>query len=164
MPPKKKKRSQSSPRRGVLIIGAFKLLKGLLLLAIGIGALSLLHENVVATVTNWANVLGVDPDNHFVNKLIAKLWTVDEKKLVEISAGTFFYAALMFTEGVGLLLRKTWAEYFTIFATASFMPLEVYELVKHFSITKIAVILVNAVIVWYLIQRVREGRRESKAK
>jgi uncharacterized membrane protein (DUF2068 family) len=164
MPPKKRKRSPSSPRNGVLIIGAFKLLKGLLLLAIGIGALSLLHENVVAGVTHWVNVLGVDPDNHFVHKLIGKLWTVDEKKLIEISAGTFFYAALMFTEGVGLLLQKRWAEYLTIFATASFMPLEVYELIKHFSITKIAVILVNAVIVWYLILRVRERRHEPRAK
>ena len=156
MPPKTRKVSSNSHRVGVLLIGALKLLKGLLLLVIGFGALSLLHENVVTNVTHWVNALGVDPDNHFVHKLIRKLWTVDEKKLVEISAGTFFYAAVTLTEGVGLLLRKRWAEYFTIFVTASFIPLEVYELVKHFSLTKIAVILVNGLIVGYLILRVRE--------
>lgn len=164
MPPERKKASSPSHRVGVLLIGAFKLLKGLLLLVIGFGALSLIHENVVSEVTHWANVLGVDPDNHFVHKLIQKLWTVDEKKLVEISAGTFFYATVMLTEGVGLLQRKRWAEYFTIFATASFIPLEVYELVKHFSVTKIAVVLVNGLIVWYLILRVREPVSESRKK
>ena len=70
----------------------------------------------------------------------------------------------MFTEGVGLLLRKRWAEYFTIFATASFIPLEVYELIKHFSLAKIAVIVINGLVVWYLILRVREGASESREK
>ena len=35
-----------------------------------------------------------------------------------------------FDEGVSLLLRKRWAEYFTVIVTASFIPLEIYELVK----------------------------------
>lgn len=164
MPAKKKKVSSDSHRLGLLLIAAFKLLKGLVLLTIGFGALSLLHENVVTNVTHWAGALGVDPDNHFLHKLIQKLWTVDEKKLVEISAGTFFYAAVMLTEGVGLLLQKRWAEYFTIFATSSFIPLEVYELTKHFSLTKVAVILINGLVVWYLILRVREPVKQSTKK
>jgi len=49
-----------------------------------------------------------------------------------------------------LALRKRWAEYFTIFTTASLIPLEIYELVQEFSATKIVVIVVNLVIVAYL--------------
>ena len=80
--------------------------------------------------------MGVDAHNHYLNKLIRKLWTVDDAKLKAISVGTFFYAALMLTEGIGLALRKRWAEYLTIFATSSFIPLEIYELIKGFTITK----------------------------
>ena len=116
----------------------------------GIGALSLLHEDAAAQVTEWIAQLGVDPQNHFIHKLISRLWNVDDKKLEAISAGTFFYAALMLTEGLGLALRKRWAEYFTLVVTSSFVPLEVYELSRHFSVMKIFVIVVNLAIVVYL--------------
>ena len=153
-------RTKNSPpqRLGIWLIAIFKLLKGLLLLAIAVGALSLLHENVAAQVTSWINILRVDPDNRFIHMLIKKLWLVDDRKLIEISAGTFFYAGLMLIEGVGLALQKRWAQYLTILATTSLIPLEIYGLLKQFSITKTAVILINAAIVLYLILRVREPK------
>jgi uncharacterized membrane protein (DUF2068 family) len=128
----------------------------LVLLAVGIGALSLRHKDTAAQVTHWVSNLGVDPDNRYIHKLIRKLWAVDDARLEAISAGTFFYAALMFTEGIGLALRKRWAEYFTIIATSSFIPLELYELAKHFRVAKVVVILVNAGIVVYLVLVLRQ--------
>jgi uncharacterized membrane protein (DUF2068 family) len=56
---------------------------------------------------------------------------------------------------MGLLLRKHWAEYFTIISTGLFIPLEVYELARHFTMTKLAVTAINVLIVWYLVARVR---------
>ena len=78
-----------------------------------------------------------------------------------LSAGTFFYAALLGIEGVGLLLRKHWAEYFTIFTTGALLPLEMYELAKHVTMVKIIVLVINAAIVWYLVVRVRSRRYRS---
>ena len=129
-----------------------------MLLAVGIGAISLLHEDVAAHVSRWIEAFSVDPKNHFIHALIRKLWAVDDKKLVEVSAGTFFYAALVLTEGIGLALRKKWAEYFTIFVTASLIPLEVYELVQKFSFMKIAVIAINVAVVVYLAFGLRETK------
>jgi len=57
------------------------------------------------------------------------------------------------TEGIGLLLQKKWAAYLTIIATASFVPLEVFELAKKFSVTKVVVIGINVLVVCYLIAR-----------
>ncbi|MDQ6653913.1 MAG: DUF2127 domain-containing protein [Acidobacteriota bacterium] len=152
----KKPKTRSSSRKGVWLIAIFKLFKGLILLAVGIGVLSLLHENAAERVTHWIAALRVDPNNHFIHMAIRKLWSVDDKKLAEISAGTFFYAALMLTEGLGLALRKRWAEYFTIFVTGSFIPLEVYELAQQFSLTKIAVIAINVAVVVYLAIGLRQ--------
>ncbi len=159
MAKKEKTRARAKSRKGIWLIVAFKLLKGLMLLAVGIGALSLLHENVAAQVGHWMEAIRVDPENHFIHALIRKLWVVDDKKLVELSAGTFFYAALVFTEGIGLALRKKWAEYFTIFVTASLIPLEVYELVQKFGFMKIMVIVLNIAIVVYLALGLRETKR-----
>ena len=71
------------------------------------------------------------------------------------------YAALFLTEGTGLLLRKRWAEWLTIVATSSLMPLELYELIKEFTAIRLTVLLVNAAVVLFLIYRVRqkEGRQ-----
>lgn len=154
----RKSKSRPRARKVIWLIAAFKLLKGVILIAVGIGALSLLHENVAAQVNHWITALGVDAHNHYLNKLIKKLWTVDDAKLKAISVGTFFYAALMLTEGIGLALRKKWAEYFTIFATSSFIPLELYELAKDFSVTKVVVIAVNLAVVGYLVFGLRERR------
>lgn len=151
--------SERPRETGLWLIAIFKLTKGLLLLAVGAGALTLLHKDVADVVTQWVDVLRVDPHNRYIHKLLAKLTAVDDRILKEISAGTFFYAALLLTEGIGLSLRKRWAEYLTAIATASLIPLEAYELAKHFSITKVVVIGINAAMVWYLIARLR---REPK--
>ncbi|MGI8964824.1 MAG: DUF2127 domain-containing protein, partial [Limisphaerales bacterium] len=71
---------------------------------------------------------------------------------------TFFYSALMLTEGVGLLFEKRWAEWLTVFVTASFIPFEIYEMARHLSISKVVVLLINIVIVGYLILRLREKK------
>ncbi len=155
----KKPKTRSPLRKGIWLIAIFKLLKGLILLAVGIGALSLLHEDAAARVTHLIAALRVDPKNHFIHMAIRKLWAVDDRKLVELSAGTFFYAALMLTEGLGLALRKKWAEYLTIFVTGSFIPLEVYELAEEFSLAKIAVIALNVAVVVYLVIGLRQPRQ-----
>ncbi len=67
----------------------------------------------------------------------------------------FCYAAVLLTEGTGLLWRRRWAEYVTVLATASLIPVEVYEVVKHTTATRLVVLSLNGMVVWYLIRRVR---------
>jgi uncharacterized membrane protein (DUF2068 family) len=140
------------------LIAIFKLLKGVLLFAVGIGAIRLLHRDVAATVTHWVDFLRVDPDNRLIHGLLARVLRVSPTELKALSVGTFVYAALLLTEGTGLLLRKRWAEYFTIITTAGLLPLELYEITKHVTASKIVVLLINALIVVYLVVRVQRTR------
>lgn len=144
--------------RGLLLIATFKLIKGLGLLALGIGALRLLHKDVAAEIAQWLDVLRVDPHNRYIQMLLEKLGMVDDRKLKALSVGTFFYSALFLTEGVGLALRKRWAEYLTIISTASLLPLEIYEIAKRADAARIVVLLVNIAIVVYLVIEVRRTR------
>jgi uncharacterized membrane protein (DUF2068 family) len=139
----------------LLAIAIFKLFKGALLLMVGIGALRLLHSDVGEVVSHWIDVLRVDPDNRIIHRLLSRALSVSPKQLKEASIGTFFYSALLLTEGTGLLLRKRWAEYFIIISTAGLIPLEVYEVHRDLTATKIVVLLVNLAIVIYLVMRVR---------
>ncbi len=142
--------------RVLFAIALFKLLKATLLVAIGCGALSLVHDpNAAATLRHTASALRIDPDNHLLHGVITKVSGLDARRLEAVSAGTFVYAAVFVVEGIGLLLRKRWAEYLTTLVTGSFIPLEIYELVQQPSVLKVVGIGVNALIVAYLGNRLR---------
>jgi uncharacterized membrane protein (DUF2068 family) len=149
------RQSSKSSSFVLVLIGMFKLFKALLLIAVGIGAITFLHKDVVSTVAHWTQVLRVDPDNRFVHGMLVRIFRVTPKQLKELSVGTFLYAGLFATEGIGLLLHKRWAEYFTIVTTSGLIPLEIFELARHFTVTKLMVAFVNVLIVGYLLARVR---------
>ena len=149
---------------GLRLIGAFKLVKGLLLAAIGVGALRLLHRDVETTLASWVAHLHVNQDLRLVQWGLSHVPALDSRRLAAISAATFFYAALLLTEGTGLLLRKRWAEYLTVIVTASFIPLELFELAKHVSFTRFIVTGINVAIVWYLIMTLASRKREREPR
>jgi uncharacterized membrane protein (DUF2068 family) len=110
-------------------------------------------------VQYWVDLLRVDPENHYIHKLIGRILQLDARKLKELSAGTFFYSGLLITEGIGLALRKRWAEYFTVIATGLFIPLEIYELTRKPDWARVLVLLINTAVVVYLILVLRRGRK-----
>jgi uncharacterized membrane protein (DUF2068 family) len=148
---------------GLVLIAIFKLLKGVLLLVVGIGVLSLLHKDVSEVVEHWTHLLQLNMQNRWIQNLVIKLGLVDRRELGLIAGTTFFYSALLLTEGVGLLLEKVWAEYLTFIITASFIPIEVYELMRRLTVPRIVILAVNVLIAAYLAvclqQRARAERR-----
>jgi uncharacterized membrane protein (DUF2068 family) len=141
----------------LLLIALFKLVKAILLIAVGIGALKLMHRDVAETIVRWVDILRVDPENRFIHRLLSHVLFVTPAQLKATSAGTFVYAGLLLTEGTGLLLRKRWAEYFTIITTGGLIPLEVYEISRRLTASKIAVLVINVAIVIYLVEHVRRS-------
>ncbi len=137
------------------MIGAFKLVKAVSLAFVGFGLLSLVHRDVAEVIDSLVNKLGMDPGNHLLHSLIERVTGIPRHTLRALGVGTLFYAALFLTEGVGLLLAKRWAEYMTLIITGSFLPLECYELLRHPSVVKALVVLVNAAVVVYLWRIVR---------
>ncbi len=148
---------------GIWLIAIFKLIKGILLVAFGVGTFVSLHKDLTEIVGRWVYLLHVDPDNRYIHALLVRLMFVSPRRLEAIGAGTFIYAALVWIEGIGLLMRKHWAEYFTAIMTASFIPLEVYELVRRFSDRKVIIIGINVIIVWYLVARIQSRRKDESA-
>lgn len=137
------------------LIGLFKLTKALGLLILGIGLLKLVHRDIAETTTRWIERFHFDPENQHIHAALSRVFRVTPKQLREISAGTFIYASIFLTEGIGLLLRKHWAEYLTVVSTSLFIPLEVYELAHRFTPIRLAVLVINIATVWYLAVRIR---------
>jgi uncharacterized membrane protein (DUF2068 family) len=149
----------SSRPAALLAIAVFKLFKATLLTALGVGALSLVHApDALSTLRQLARELRVDPDNRLVHGAIASVSALDTRRLEELGVGTFVYAAVFLVEGSGLLLRQRWAEYLTTLVTASFIPLELYELGHRPSALKAAGVAANLLIVAYLVTRLWRRR------
>lgn len=159
---RKKSHAHRSHDRGILLIAIFKLFKAALLVAAAVGAFSLLHKNVAAVFMNLLDALHVDHDNNYLHSLVMKLGLLSDGKLKAIGAGSFFYAAVLGTEGVGLWLEKRWAEYLTVIATSLLIPLEIYELAKHASVGKVIVLILNVAMVIYLIYRLKQDIKHGQ--
>ena len=147
---------------GLMTIAAYHLIKGVLLVALGFGVLHYLHRDLAQAVAHWVDLMRVDPHNHYITWLMEHVAQVDERRLREISAGTFFYAVLALCEGTGLALRMRWAEYLTVVTTASLLPLDVYELSRRPDVARAVILVINVAVVVYLIWVLREGRHKAK--
>jgi uncharacterized membrane protein (DUF2068 family) len=74
------------------------------------------------------------------------------------------YALVEVIEGVGLWLLKRWGEYFAVVATSVFLPLEIHDLAKGITMTRVVTFSINvAAVVYLLISKrlfgLRGGRR-----
>jgi uncharacterized membrane protein (DUF2068 family) len=140
------------------LIALFKLLKAALLIAVGVGALKLLHKDVAGAIEHWVELLRLDPNNHYIDIALEKASNLTPDKIKQLGLGSMIYAGLFLTEGIGLWLEKRWAEWLTIIITSSLIPFEIYEIYRHTTAIKIAVLLINVAIVAYLFYRIR-GKR-----
>jgi uncharacterized membrane protein (DUF2068 family) len=151
---------KSSDNRLIRLIAAFKLLKAWLLIALGVGTFKLLHQDVAGVVEHWIEALKLDPGNRLVDAALSKASNLTPEQIKKLGLGSFIYAALFLTEGIGLWLLKRWAEWLTVIITSSLIPVEIYEIHRHLMWAKVVVLVLNVAIVIYLIYRIRspQGR------
>ncbi|NOT46188.1 MAG: DUF2127 domain-containing protein [Acidobacteria bacterium] len=141
-------------------ISVMKFVKAAVLIAVGIKLLTLLGRDVHEWANDFVTRHGIDTANKFVESMLHKLEGVGNTQLATFSIVAFAYSGLLLTEGVGLWLQKRWAEYLTAVATSFFIPLELYELYERFTFVRIGVLALNIFIVWYLVTRLRDEKRE----
>jgi uncharacterized membrane protein (DUF2068 family) len=144
-----------------MIIGVFKVLKGTMLLVLALGLLHFLHRDLQQYAEEMISKFRFDPDNRHIASLLAKIGLVDDRRLEELSGLTCIYAALFLTEGVGLLRQKRWAEYLTVVATASLIPLEIYEVCRHVTWIRVLLFAGNLAILVYLLFIIRKEKQKD---
>ena len=144
----------STRDRGIEVIALFKMLKAVLLILAGAGMLSLLRPAEAAEVHEWLGALTMVRGQQIIHRALSLL-DATPLHLGSIGVASICYGLLFALEGVGLWLERRWAEYLTVFATGSLVPLEVYELVRRVSWPRVLALVVNIAAVAYLIVRLR---------
>jgi len=146
---------------GLVLIAIFKLAKAVLLIAVGLGAIGVVHAGIAHVSQRALAMVSAGTERRITQSLLARLSGMSTGHLEALGVGAFLYAALFLVEATGLWLQKGWAEYLTLAATASFVPFEVYELAREVTTTRVIALVVNLAVVIYLLMRVVAKRRSK---
>jgi uncharacterized membrane protein (DUF2068 family) len=143
--------------RYLKLIALFKIGKGVLLLAFGIYVLFLHGRPAwMDAISDWVDDEALVVHGRAAHFVLARLQEVLAGGALHAAAVVaLIYAAVLFTEGIGVYLQQRWAEFLMVFATAALIPLEVRHLFFRPSIGVAVVLLVNCFIVWFLYRVLR---------
>lgn len=142
----------------LVLIAIYKGLQALLFIALGIGALHLLHKDIDDIIGQLGDFLR-SPESRFVNFLYDRASLINDPLLRRIGALAFSYAGLSLAEGIGLFLEKAWGEYLTLAITASFLPWEIFEVFHRVTWVRVTLLVVNTLVFVYLMNIVVGRRR-----
>lgn len=159
--------AKSPARRidGLRLIGLFKICKALLLLATTYGLYRLLNPALVEQLHDWLNTLTDTFERRQLERALDWFDSLGSARIGSILLVTALYTAVLLTEGIGLWLRKTWAEWLTVIATASLIPFELWQLFfghHHKPLAVLGATTLNVIIVIYLVLQLRKGRRARR--
>lgn len=158
--PPKSGPSQRHP--GLRVIAIYEAVKTVCLVLVAIAAFHLDHEQNFERLVHWLEHLSLIDSNGLRWKLVNVLVAFGPSKFVAVGLVALGYAVLFGIEGVGLWLGKHWAEWFTVIATGSLIPLELYETLHRFGWLKLATLLGNVAIIIYLVRIALQPRNTAK--
>jgi len=140
-------RTASATMRGIAVIEA---VKGLIVVAAGFGALRLLHRDVRQVAVALVTRLHLDPNGREAGLFVEVADHLTSTRLWLLAGMAIAYAAVRFVEGYGLWFGRRWASWLGAIGGGLYVPVELYELIRHPSAEKGAVLLFNLVLVIYL--------------
>ena len=141
---------------------AVKLVKGLLFLLLAFGVYRISDENLPELFHQVLLFFHLDPEKRFFAELASRVESISHARMVWLAGGTFLYSLFSLVEGTGLLFRITWAGWLAIGESAFFVPIEVFDLIREFSVAVSIVLVLNVAIVWYLFQNRRRLFRHHR--
>jgi uncharacterized membrane protein (DUF2068 family) len=128
------------------------------LIALAIGLLVAGGKGWLATWAEYAqDQLNLSAGNGIIVQLLLRLlvFIANFSHVYVVAIAAIAYALLEGTEGVGLAMRRRWAEYLTVIATGLLIPYELYEVIRHATLFKVGALLLNLAVVGYLAYRKR---------
>ena len=150
---------------GLVLIAGFKVMKGLLLLLVGLGVLRLVHAETATLFSRLLEALHLNAESHILHDLVLQVDALRPETLLTVGVVSMIYAGLLLTEGLGLWFERSWAAYLTVISTSLFIPFELYEIIQRITAMRVGLLLVNLAIVVYLIRQLKHHTlRQANSK
>jgi uncharacterized membrane protein (DUF2068 family) len=148
---------------GLAAIAVFKLVKGTLLLFLGLGLLKLMHADIATLFSRLIEALHLNADSRIIHALVLKVDALQPHSVLVAGLVSLSYAGMLLLEGIGLWLERSWAAYLTVISTSLLLPFVLYEVIDRVSLLRVGVLVLNLVIVLYLIVQLKRHALRSGA-
>ena len=145
-------------------IAVFEATKGLVVLLVGMGALSVLHlnQNVQVLAEQWVSHLHLNPASHYPRIFLELAAHVTDQHLWLLAAFAAAYGAIRFIEAYGLWHERAWAEWFAALSSGIYLPLEIMELSKGVNGWRISTLLINLLITGFMVYSLYLQKRAAR--
>jgi uncharacterized membrane protein (DUF2068 family) len=156
------------PAPTLYFIVAIKLIKGIALVLLALGVLSVANKDLPDLFNQFLQWVHLDPERSFFTAIADWLNTITPTNMRAVALGMFLCGSFLCVEGLGLAFRAKWAIWLAIGESAFFIPIEILELLRRrnpglpdhprtplFSHPKLGLLIVlalNVLIVWYLLK------------
>jgi uncharacterized membrane protein (DUF2068 family) len=136
---------------GLRTVASLELGKGLVVLLLGFGFVSLVHKDAWDVAETLLHFLHLNPDRRYAQVFLNLADNLTDAKLWAMAGGALAYSIVRFVEAYGLWLERAWAEWFALISGALYVPFEAYELVRRPNMIHLAVLLINLGIVLFML-------------
>jgi uncharacterized membrane protein (DUF2068 family) len=153
---------QHKHRYGLRTVATIEAVKGILVLLLGFGLLMLVHKDLDEIADKLTDFLRADPDGRLSNLLYRIADKATDKGLWILAAGALIYSMVRFVEAFGLWHERDWAEWFALLSGCLYLPYEIYALFHHPDWIRLAVLVVNVLIVLYMLRLRLESLADSR--
>lgn len=140
----------SATRTTIRCVALFEAAKGMLVLIAGLGLLSLVGRDVQLFAERLIRHSHLNPASHYPRIFVDAASRVTDANLWMIAGAAMLYATVRLVEAYGLWRERRWAEWFALVAGGIYVPIEIYELIRHASVMKFTILSLNLAIVAYM--------------
>lgn len=148
--------------KSVRAVAVFEIVKGVLVLAAGFGALAFLHRDAHALATELVGHFHLNRDHRYVDIFLRAAAQVTDTKLWLWAGFAAAYAIFRFVEGYGLWRERPWAEWLALVSGGIYLPVEVYELTQKQTWVRVAVLVANLAVVALMAMVLMRRRRVAE--
>jgi uncharacterized membrane protein (DUF2068 family) len=143
--------SQTHSSAGLRAVAAIEATKGVLVLLLGLGVLSLIHKNLDDVAGRLTEILRINPEGKLSSVFLNLANHATDKTLWVVATGALIYATVRSIEAFGLWRGRDWAQWFALLSGALYLPGEIYSLLRHPSGLKWGALVTNAVVVTFMV-------------
>lgn len=152
------------PDSGIRTVALFEATKGILVLLVGGGVLSLGPRHAQHLAEAFMRHLHFNLPHRYPHIFFDLAQDVTNTKLWMFAGVAFAYASIRLVEAYGLWRQRQWAEWFAVASGSIYLPVEAYELIRGVSWIKVSALTINIVIVAYMAYAVGRQRRYKAAQ
>lgn len=132
------------------VIAVFKFARGILALGVAVTLFLMWQNSSLDLLDQFPILLKMKSNDPFVGFIVAGLKSIGKEQILLLSMLACGLCIVRWVEGAGIWLNRSWAEVLAIASGCLYLPFEVCELSRKYSLTLTLILAVNCLVVMYL--------------